>query len=85
MVEGNTQLLRTIDRGPPGDVSMRQQQTARKTKPRPEIAQQRSSYFEDVLQATREINPVREKVRGESMVTAEVKTNVIVRPILVCH
>jgi len=74
IVEDDIRIMRTI-----GDVSRtRQQQQTRKAKSRPDITRQASAFFEDAFQSTREVIPVEDRVRGESMITAEVKTNVIV-------
>jgi hypothetical protein len=75
LVEGN-HLLRPIDRAPPGDVIRR---TSR-AQPRGDLARQKSkrNFFEDAFSITPS-SPARERVHGDAIVMAEVKTNVIVR------
>lgn len=75
LVEG-TPLMRQIDRAPPGDVVRK----ASKTQWKAELARKRSnlSFFEDAFSENQE-SPARARVLGDSMVMAEVKTNVIVR------
>lgn len=75
LVEGD-RLLRDIDRAPPGDVVQR----SCKPQIKPELTKQRSNYFEDAF-SVKDLSPVRERVRSEAMVVADVKTNVIVRGI----
>ena len=68
--------MRQIDRAPPGDVVRK----ASKTQWKAELARKRSnlSFFEDAFSENQE-SPARARVLGDSMVMAEVKTNVIVR------
>ncbi|KAH7349441.1 Tautomerase/MIF superfamily [Plectosphaerella cucumerina] len=54
----------------------------RKTPSTPAMAKSRSTYFEDVFQAGREVSPAKDRVRSEAIVMAEVRTNVIVRALL---
>jgi len=75
LVEGDQYTLRDIDRAPPGDPSSR----PRRTQSRPEIAKQRSQYFDQVFSAKGTEDPAKERIRNETVVVAEVKTNVIVR------
>ncbi|KAH6849760.1 Tautomerase/MIF superfamily [Chaetomium sp. MPI-CAGE-AT-0009] len=75
LIEGN-HLMRHIDRAPPGDMARR----ASKPQPKADLTRQKSkrNFFEDAFLD----NPpslARERVHGDAIVTAEVKTNVIVR------
>jgi hypothetical protein len=72
IVEG-AGIMRDIGRPPPGDVSGR----SKRSKSKPELTKQRSHYFEDVF-AVKEANPAKDRVLSESIVMADVKTNVIV-------
>ena len=74
LVDGN-RIMRNIDRPPPGDILRR----TRKSPSKPDLAKRRSNinFFEDAFSMT-ETSPAKERVRGDSMVMAEVKTNVIV-------
>ena len=65
-------LLRRVTRPPPGDVSRPRKQASGVS-----LRKQRSAYFEDAFSA-KETDPVRERIRCESIVMAEVRTNVIV-------
>jgi len=67
--------MRDIDRPPPGDILRR----TRISPSKPDLAKRRSNinFFEDAFSMT-ETSPAKERVRGDSMVMAEVKTNVIV-------
>ncbi|KAL2139593.1 hypothetical protein VTI28DRAFT_4934 [Corynascus sepedonium] len=75
LIEGN-QHMRHIDRAPPGDIVRR----ASKARPREDLARQKSKrmYFEDAF-STSTASPARERVHGDAIVMAEVKTNMIVR------
>lgn len=75
LVDGN-RIMRDIDRPPPGDVIRR----ARKAPSKPDLEKRRSNinFFEEAFSTT-ETSPAKERVYGDSMVMAEVKTNVIVR------
>ncbi|KAK3295906.1 Tautomerase/MIF superfamily [Chaetomium fimeti] len=75
LIEG-THLMRPIDRAPPGDVA----RSASKAQSKTDLTRQKSkrNFFEDAFLD----NPpslARERVHGDAIVTAEVKTNVIVR------
>ena len=74
VIEGN-ELLRHIDRPLPGDVTRRKSRTGSK----PNLAKKRShvGFFEEAF-AVDERSPAKERVRGDAIVMAEVKTNVIV-------
>ncbi|KAH8890905.1 Tautomerase/MIF [Thozetella sp. PMI_491] len=74
IVEGD-RLLRDIDRGAPGDPAM--DKSRRKSLSRPDVSKRRSTFFEDAF-SYKENNPIKERVRSESTVLAEIKTNVIV-------
>ncbi|KAK3302188.1 Tautomerase/MIF superfamily [Chaetomium strumarium] len=74
LVEGN-HLMRNIDRAPPGDIVRR----ASKTRSRADLPRQKSmrNFFEDAF-STHPSTPARERVHGDAIVMAEVKTNVII-------
>lgn len=73
VIEGDTRFLREIRDPPPGDTRSTRRQS------KPDLAKRRSQYFEDAFQdRDKNSNPGKDKVREESMVLAEVKTNVIV-------
>ncbi|KAL2074987.1 hypothetical protein VTL71DRAFT_8767 [Oculimacula yallundae] len=68
-------ITRHIDRGSPGDQAIFSEG---KTPERKEVAKRRSQYYSDAF-ANRESNTsARERVIKESMIVAEVRTNVIV-------
>ena len=74
LVEGD-RLMRNIDRPPPGDVVRR----AHKTLSIPELTKRRSKIdFFDGAFSVNDSSSARERVHGDAIVTAEVKTNVIV-------
>lgn len=68
--------MRHIDRAPPGDIARR----TSKSQSRADLARQKSkrSFFEDAFSVSPN-SPARERVHGDAIVMAEVKTNVIVR------
>ncbi|KAI3337615.1 Tautomerase/MIF [Xylariaceae sp. AK1471] len=73
-VEGNN-VMRSIDRPLPGDVVGRQ-----KPQLHPDISRKKSAYFESEFAATnRGDDPAKARILNEAMVTAELKTNVIIR------
>ena len=74
LIEGDHHL-RDIDRPPPGDVT----RLARKPQSGPSLAKQQSnlSFFEDAF-AIDESSAAKERVHGDAIVMAEVRTNVIV-------
>jgi len=72
LVEG-TNIMRAIERAPPGDPGSKPRKVASK----PELSQ-RSQYFEDAFSVKDMVNPARDKVRREAIVLADLKTNVIV-------
>lgn len=85
LVKGDN-ILRDIDRAPPGDPS--QLRPRRKSllalrstddENNPELARQRSQYFEDAFSARDgNTSPARERVRSEAPVLAELRTNVLI-------
>ncbi|KAK0621325.1 Tautomerase/MIF superfamily [Bombardia bombarda] len=79
LVEGG-RLMRDIDR-PPGDVVSRERkpQHQQQQQSTPKLAKKRSNFnfFEDAF-SVHETSPAKEKVRGDAIVMAEVKTNVII-------
>lgn len=70
-----TELTRPITRPPPGDFT----RPASKTMGRAELARRKNEYFEEAF-AVRgaDRNPLRERIRSDSIVLLELKTNVIV-------
>ncbi|KAK4214520.1 hypothetical protein QBC37DRAFT_148242 [Rhypophila decipiens] len=74
LVNGN-KFMRDIDRPLPGDAA----QQPPRPRSKPELAKQRSNinFFEDAF-AMSETSHVKERIYGDSMVLAEVKTNVII-------
>lgn len=75
-MEGDQKLLRDIRTPLPGDVT-----TVTRKKSRPELAKQRSLYFEEVF-TSKETDLLGDMVRSEAIVLAELKTNVVVSFIL---
>ncbi|KAI8628586.1 Tautomerase/MIF [Xylariaceae sp. FL1651] len=74
LVEGND-VMRSIDRPLPGDVVGR-----RKAQLHPEASKKKSAYFESEFAApNRGDDPAKARIRNEAMVTAELKTNVIIK------
>lgn len=68
-------MMRDIDRGAPGDQAIFSEL---KTPEQREVAKKRSHYFENAF-AHREPNTsARERVMRESMILADIRTNVIV-------
>ncbi|KAK3333688.1 Tautomerase/MIF superfamily [Cercophora scortea] len=74
LVEGDRNM-RNIDNPLPGDSVRRE----RKLRSKPDLKKRRSnlSFFEDVF-STSDTNSAKERVRGDALVLAEVKTNVII-------
>jgi hypothetical protein len=72
-----TRLTRNIDRGAPGDQAIFSEN---KTPQQRQIAKKRSQYYQDTFAAREPNSSARERVSRDSMVLAEIKTNVIVRP-----
>ncbi|KAI0400891.1 Tautomerase/MIF [Xylaria palmicola] len=74
LVEGNS-VMRSIDRPPPGDVVGR-----RKSQLHPDASRKKSAYFESEFAGpNRGDDPAKIRILNEAMVTAELKTNVIIR------
>jgi hypothetical protein len=71
--------MRHIEKALPGDIVRK---TSR-TQPRADLARQKSkrNFFEEAFSAN-PVSPARERVHGDAIVMAEVKTNVIVRTCL---
>jgi hypothetical protein len=74
LIEGN-HVLRPIDRAPPGDIVRK----TSKSQSRADLSTTKSkkNFFEDAFSA-HPGSPARERVHGDAIVMAEVKTNVIV-------
>jgi hypothetical protein len=70
-----TRLTRNIDRGAPGDQAIFSENKSPRQR---EIARKRSQYYGDAFAAREPISSARERVSRDSMVLAEIKTNVIV-------
>lgn len=78
LVEGDGELTRDIERPLPGDVVAGGGRAAlRSPASRHDLASKRSAYFQDVF-ASRGVDSAKEKIRRETMILAEVRTNVIV-------
>ncbi|KAI0123855.1 Tautomerase/MIF superfamily [Xylariales sp. AK1849] len=73
LVEGNN-VMRSIDRPPPGDTVNR-----RKSQLQLGLAKKRSAYFENEFAAGRAMDPTKDRVRNEAIVMAELRTNVILQ------
>lgn len=69
-------ITRDLSRGAPGDASIF---SATKSPEARELAKKRSQYYSDAFANREPIASARERVTKESMVMADVKTNVIVR------
>lgn len=72
VIEGDQHLMRDVQTLLPGDVTR-----VGKKKSQSDLARRRSNYFEQVFM-TRENGVASDKMRGEFLVLAEVKTNVVV-------
>ncbi|TGJ79658.1 hypothetical protein E0Z10_g9101 [Xylaria hypoxylon] len=73
LVEGNN-VMRSIDRPLPGDVVGR-----RKPQLHPDVSRKKSAYFESEFAGpNRGDNPAKTRLINEAIVTAELKTNVII-------
>lgn len=70
-----SRLTRTLERGAPGDQAIFSES---KTPEQRQIARKRSQYYQDVFAAREPISSARERISRDSMVIAEIKTNVIV-------
>ncbi|KAK0121426.1 hypothetical protein ONS95_009720 [Cadophora gregata] len=68
-------ITRHIDRGAPGDQAIF---SDRKTPDREELAKRKSQYYEDVFAYRESNSSAKERVTKESMIVADVRTNVIV-------
>ncbi|KAH7417674.1 Tautomerase/MIF superfamily [Cadophora sp. MPI-SDFR-AT-0126] len=68
-------ITRHIDRGSPGDQAIFSE---RNTPERKELAKRKSQYYEDVFAYRESNSSARERVTKESMIVADVRTNVIV-------
>ncbi|KAI0512788.1 Tautomerase/MIF [Xylaria bambusicola] len=74
LVEGNN-VMRSIDRPLPGDVVGR-----RKTQLHPDASRKKSAYFEaEFASPGRVHDPAKARILNEAIVTADIKTNVIIR------
>ncbi len=74
LVEGNN-VMRSIDRPLPGDVVGR-----RKPQLHPDVSRKKSAYFESEFAGPdRGEGPAKTRILNEAMVTADLKTNVIIR------
>lgn len=72
---GTDEITRSIGRPPTGDSTT---SAAAKTMGRAELARRKNDYFEEAFSIRNDGNPLRERIRGDSTVLMEVKTNVIV-------
>lgn len=71
------ELMRPVTRRPPGDYTTPEAMTMG----RAELAKRKNTFFEDALSLHVVGSPRRERILGDSMVIAELKTNVIVSPV----
>lgn len=77
----NDELTRSIAHPPPGHLS----QSSAHTMGRAELARRKSDYFEEAFGVRGDRHPLRERIRGDSMILVELKTNVIVRAGLIAR
>lgn len=70
-----TNITRPISRPPPGNHTVKPAST---TMGRVELAKRKNDFFEEVFSLRGDRNPLRERIRADSIVLVEVKTNVIV-------
>jgi len=68
-----------LERGTPGDQAI---DSSRKTPEQRELARRKSQYYRDVFALREPANSARERVSRDSMVMADVRTNVIVSPLI---
>lgn len=73
VIEGDGKLMRDIMSPPPGDVKVLPRKASR-----PELAKQRSQYFEDAFR-TSNLSAKNDAVERLSIIHVEVRTNVFVR------
>ncbi|KAF4631795.1 hypothetical protein G7Y89_g6333 [Cudoniella acicularis] len=69
-------ITRPIDRGAPGDQAIFSET---KTPEQKALAKRKSQYYGDVFAAREPVSSARERLSRESMIMADIKTNVIVR------
>ena len=72
-----TRLTRKLDRGAPGDQAIFSEN---KSPEQRQLARKRSQYYQETFAAQEPNSSARERVSRDSMVIAEIKTNVIVSP-----
>lgn len=70
------ELMQPITRRPPGDTL----KPAAFTMGRAELSRRKTHYYEEAFSGRCAIDTIRERIQGDSMVVAELKTNVIVSP-----
>jgi hypothetical protein len=68
--------IRELDRGSPGDQAIFSE---RKTPEQKELARRKSQYYGDVFAHREPMTSARETITKESIVMADIRTNVIVR------
>ncbi|KAK6210367.1 macrophage migration inhibitory factor [Colletotrichum tabaci] len=73
IVEGDGGLTRDVHQPLPGDA-----RNNRKSRTQADMAKRRSSYYEEAFQGDREANVVKDRIYGEAIVMAELRTNVII-------
>lgn len=73
IVEGDGGLTRDVHHSLPGDA-----RNNRKSRTQADMAKRRSSYYEEAFQGDREANVAKDRIYGEAIVMAELRTNVIV-------
>lgn len=70
----NDELTRPITHAPPGNLP----KSGTQTLGRAGLARRKSDYFEEAFSARGDRHSLSERIRGDSMVMVELKTNVIV-------
>lgn len=70
------ELMQPITRRPPGDTL----KPAAVTMGRAELSRRKTHYFEEAFSSRCVMDTLRERIQSDSMVVAELKTNVIVSP-----
>lgn len=70
------ELARPINSPPPGDCT----KPAAKTMGRAELSRRKNDFFKDAFSVRGDRNPLRNRIRSDSVVLVELRTNVIVGP-----
>lgn len=75
VLKEDERFARKLSRGTPGDQALF---SSIKTPEQKELARKRSQYYDEIFAVKEPISSARERASRESMVTADVRTNVIV-------